>query len=83
MNAGDTVQRWEQLFGANGALKYPAGRHVFQEGAAATDFYVVRDGLLKLSCNLSDGRHTILGLRYAGEFAGKISFVDRASQSAH
>jgi CRP-like cAMP-binding protein len=81
MNNGDTVQRWEQIFGANGALKYTAGRHVFHEGATATYFYVVRDGLLKLSCNLSDGRHTILGLRYAGEFAGKISFVDHASQS--
>lgn len=81
MSSGDTVRRWEAMFGANATLKYTAGRHVFREGASATDFYVVREGLLKLSCNLSDGRHAILGLRYAGEFAGKISFVARTFQT--
>lgn len=81
MSSGDTVQRWELAFGVNATLKYTAGRHVFREGAAATDFYVVREGLLKLSCNLSDGRHTILGLRHAGEFAGKISLVAQTLQS--
>jgi CRP-like cAMP-binding protein len=52
-----------------------AGRELFQQGSAEDSVYLLRSGLVKLTCSVPDGREMTLGLRSSGWCAGATSVL--------
>jgi CRP-like cAMP-binding protein len=57
------------------AQRYPAGVELFQQGAAATDVFLIDEGIVKLMRFESDGRELILGLRSPASIVGAAAAI--------
>ena len=57
------------------AQRYPAGVELFQQGADATDVYLIDEGTVKLMRLESDGRLLILGLRSPASIVGAAAAI--------
>jgi CRP/FNR family cyclic AMP-dependent transcriptional regulator len=66
-----------KLVEAGRELEFPPGRMIVQEGAVASDFYLILSGRATVSRNLRKVR----GLE-AGDFFGEISVLDGGPRSA-
>jgi CRP-like cAMP-binding protein len=53
----------------------PAGLQLLGQGEPARDVYIVHRGVMKLLWADSDGRETIVGLRWPGSFVGAPSVI--------
>lgn len=62
------------------AQEIKAGHELIQQGSAEHSVYLLRSGLVKLTCTAPDGREMTLGLRSSGWCAGAASVLtQRAS----
>lgn len=60
---------------------FPAGAAVFRRGEAPDGLYRVRDGLVQLSGNSSDGRETILDIYGADAWFGETAALARCART--
>lgn len=59
---------------------HPAGTTIIHEGTLIGSAYLIRDGLVKLVANLSNGKERILRLRGRGAWIGLEGLLNPASQ---
>lgn len=70
MEALKTGAAHESLCGLAPSQQCPPGTELFQQGASATDVYLIDQGLVKLTYLTADGRELIVGLRLSGSALG-------------
>ena len=48
----------------------PSGTHLFEQGSAPREIFLLEHGIVKLSCALPDGQQALLSLRLPGQLVG-------------
>jgi phosphoserine phosphatase RsbU/P len=64
------------------AQQYPAGTVLCHQGAVEKVFYVLRQGLVKITQHLSDTEEHLLAVHHPGEFFGEMALIDNSPRSA-
>ena len=62
--------------------QYPADTILCHQGAVEKVFYVLQQGIVKITQRLSDTEELLIGYRNPGEFFGEMSLIDNSPRSA-
>lgn len=66
----ETIRIWQQLLPWGLATVKGAGTHLFEQGSAPQEIFLLERGLVKLSCALPDDRQVLLAFRLPGQLVG-------------
>jgi CRP-like cAMP-binding protein len=76
---GLAAEALEDIAAAARSRHFAKGKAVFQQGAPATQFFVVAHGEIKVSQTTRDGQQVVMHYVGAGEFMGCAALTGRAS----
>ncbi len=72
----------DQLYAVATARQYPADTILCHQGAVEKVFYVLQQGIVKITQRLSDTEELLIGYRNPGEFFGEMALIDNSPRSA-
>ncbi len=61
---------------------YEAGERIFRTGDSGDELFLIRKGAVRISLQLTDGRHYNVTTFARGDFFGDMAFLDRGNRSA-
>lgn len=62
--------------------RYPAGTVLCHQGALEKVFYILRQGTVKITQQLSETEEVLIALRHPGDFFGEMALIDNSPRSA-
>ena len=68
--ADETIRTWRRLLPWGLAGVKGAGTHLFEQGSAPREVFLLEQGVIKLSCALPDGHQALISLRLPGQLVG-------------
>lgn len=66
--AARTLNTWRRLLPLSPLESYGEGVVLFEQGDEPREIFIIVSGIVKLTCDLPDGRKSLLMLRYPGDF---------------
>lgn len=80
--SGDEGTLFGRLAAQGLRRRFRSGEALFVQGDLSDRIFLLEQGWVKISCQSSDGREAVLGIRGPGEMLGELSSLDGAPRSA-
>ncbi len=74
LRATQALNTWRRLLMLGPPQAYPEHVSLFSKGDEPRDVFLVARGIVKLACDLPDGKQSVLTLRYPGQFVEECAY---------